>query len=447
MKKLSVCLTLTIILVLLLFLISAMHAGIVQASTNTNGVILADTIWTQANSHYSLTGPLLVKVGATLKIEPGVTVNFNNNYIQVNGTLQAVGTVDQPISFIESHLGSNLQGLDDRIYFTAYSTSWDEATETGSVLQNCLFDQTYVYIESIAPKITNNTFLNCGGIHVWEGSPKILNNYLLNSEVRLVGSHFNPSVIGNHLVGKGIFVFAECPSTILNNLVQDASYGIQLYSLSPLVTNYGSAVVQNNTFYHNTYGVTFQGAGCNDLQLNTLKFNNIFSNDYNMLLAMDKESTPLSVNIDATQNWWGTNDTQAINQTIFDSKNNFNMGTVTFLPFLTSQNPCAPSIDYKPQTPLPASQNSPSAPTVTPTSTTTPNQTNSTSSITAPTPTETSPLPSPTDSTAPSPIAVLPVNPSTTDGELTSNPLFWPLVIISVLLFVVVAVVIVTRRR
>jgi hypothetical protein len=43
----------------------------------------------------------------------------------------------------------------------------------------------------------------------------------------------------------------------------------------------------------------------------------------------------------ATYNWWGTTDVQVINQTIHDYKNDFNLGNVTFEPFLTEANPSA----------------------------------------------------------------------------------------------------------
>lgn len=48
-------------------------------------------------------------------------------------------------------------------------------------------------------------------------------------------------------------------------------------------------------------------------------------------------------NIDATNNWWGTTDPQAINLSIRDYKYDFGLGTVSFVPFLTEPNPEATS--------------------------------------------------------------------------------------------------------
>src|SRR3989304_9439853 len=68
------------------------HFDTVQASTEVIGIINSDATWTKANSPYTLTGPIRVNLGVTLTIEPGATVNLNNNYIQVNGTLHARGS-------------------------------------------------------------------------------------------------------------------------------------------------------------------------------------------------------------------------------------------------------------------------------------------------------------------------------------------------------------------
>ncbi len=73
--------------------------GTAQASSETTGIINADTTWTKTNSPYTLTGPVAVNTGVTLTIDPGVTVNLGAFYIQVNGTLVAKGTSTDKIYF------------------------------------------------------------------------------------------------------------------------------------------------------------------------------------------------------------------------------------------------------------------------------------------------------------------------------------------------------------
>ncbi|HTY75451.1 MAG TPA: hypothetical protein VMD05_07795, partial [Candidatus Nanoarchaeia archaeon] len=77
---------------------SAEFAG-AQTGTSVSGIISQDTTWTKANSPYSLTGPVAVNVGVNLRIEPGVTINLNGYYIQVNGTLTAKGSSTNLINF------------------------------------------------------------------------------------------------------------------------------------------------------------------------------------------------------------------------------------------------------------------------------------------------------------------------------------------------------------
>ncbi len=63
--------------------------------------------------------------------------------------------------------------------------------------------------------------------------------------------------------------------------------------------------------------------------------------------------------INATYNYWGTTDQQAINQTIYDFKNDYNLGSVAFVPFLDLPNSQSPS-------PMASSSPAPATPEVTP---------------------------------------------------------------------------------
>jgi hypothetical protein len=67
--------------------------------------------------------------------------------------------------------------------------------------------------------------------------------------------------------------------------------------------------------------------------------------------------------VNAKYNWWGTIDTTLISRSIFDFEDDFNLGRVTFVPFLTTPNSEAPIA-----VPISASTPSPT-PTVSPTPT------------------------------------------------------------------------------
>jgi len=120
-------------------LVNTLPFGTVQASTTT-GIITSDTTWTKANSPYILTGAVAVNSGVTLTVESGVTVNLNDYYIRVNGTLTARGSDNDKIYF---NGGS--------VMFTSVSNGWDEQTGSGSILENTVTDSLAV---SISVKIT-----------------------------------------------------------------------------------------------------------------------------------------------------------------------------------------------------------------------------------------------------------------------------------------------------
>ena len=105
---------------------------------------------------------------------------------------------------------------------------------------------------------------------------------------------------------------------------------VMAYSFSLFNSRSGNPTVKNNTVINNLNGISFNIIGEYNVNPMILE-NNIYGNGFNIY-------STVSNNINATYNWWGTTDTQAINQTIYDYKNNFNYGNVTFTPFLTVPN-------------------------------------------------------------------------------------------------------------
>jgi parallel beta-helix repeat protein len=154
------------------------------------------------------------------------------------------------------------------------------------------------------------------------------------------------TIVGNIVSGvhgNGLDVSSGASLTIQGNTVENNA-GVGISSGGK-----GKLTIQNNVISNNTdYGILSQGTGTMLIQNNTISrnggginLNSYSAIKYNNIQNNTQNSVYLSTasNIDATYNWWGTTDVQAINQTIYDFKDDFTVGTVNFVPFLTLPNP------------------------------------------------------------------------------------------------------------
>lgn len=412
MKKLT-CL----LLVITLLVNSALILGNAHASP-VSGTISSDTIWAVANSPYVLTGTVIVPINVTLTIQPGVVVNFGASYIQISGTLNARGTSDNNIVFTTN--GTSLCA-NQRMDFTSNSASWNEKTGSGCIIENAIFAGVSLAINA-SPKINNNNFNSSlyNPLTISGGSPLITNNTISKTSSGSYASGGSPFISNNSIVGNltqtGIFALSN--AYISNNNITSCSLGIYAYGSSTIqnsliinnfegITCGANAIIQNNLIAGNYYGVlsgggTIQGNTITDNSMGLapsnsalIKNNNIFGNVQNNV------ALSTNANVDLTHNWWGTTDTQAINQTIVDSKSSSSLGTVSFVPFLAEPNPSAPSLQNIALGPIPTPpvHYYPSPlPSPTPRPTDTPKPT----AEPTPTPTPT-PTPSPTPKPTPSP--------------------------------------------
>lgn len=396
MRKSLLIALLTTILLSGLILVSTMHFNTAQASTDVTGIISSNTTWTTTGSPYSLTGPVTIGNGVTLTIEASVTVNLNGYKIQVNGILYARGSSANNIIFTSDPSGSG------GIAFTSDSSSWNEQTGSGCIIENAVLDFTSISINSASPKINNNT-INVG-ITIDGGSPIISKNTITGDVENL--NDASPIIHNNSITG-GIYgtgILTSSPIITHNNIKMGSIRGsgircdgINVYVADNIVSNCstginafdGTATIERNLVFNNSHGMSIGGMGTisptirnNTIANNTVGIhvymgsgslgsltiinNNIQDNsNYSIYLA-----TGVTNNINASLNWWGTIDTQAINQTIFDFKNDSTLGNVTFVPFLTAPNTEAP------ETPEPTPSPTPSpTPTATPSPSPTPTPT------------------------------------------------------------------------
>jgi len=182
--------------------------------TQVSGIITSNTTWTKENSPYILTGNVLVYYGVTLTIEHGVTINFDDYYIMVNGTLCAQGSISDNIYFKSGG-----------IIFTRYSNGWNDSTGSGCIIENAIFNLT---------SITSDNSL------------KISNNFIINSSISVGDS----SIISNNYI-KGYISAGNLSTITNNNITGDVSVGstslISYNILTGGITAGNSSIVSNNT--------------------------------------------------------------------------------------------------------------------------------------------------------------------------------------------------------
>lgn len=289
-------------------------------------------------------------------------------------------------------------------------------TADAATISNNIFNanlQNYQYIFSIIsvsagnPTISNNQFQGSfsatnAAITVDSGSPVISGNtfsaqYCNNSEgVKVVGGA--PQISSNQFQGGGYLnaVDDSSPSsfTISNNVFQDCNFGVKAQTGTVLT-------VQGNQFLNGVNGVDIDPAalvtvtdnlingnsryginGGGTITSNTISNNQVgihnppsgIISQNNIVGNTANSITATTANINAQNNWWGTTDTAAINQTIYDSKVDSHLGTVSYVPFLTAPSATAPAIPSGTPTVTAEPTQTPgwSSPTTAPASTPTP---------------------------------------------------------------------------
>ena len=405
--------------------------GEAQSGTNVSGTITSDTTWTLANSPYNFIGDVTVANDVTLTIDSGVQVDFQQTILthdqygrsieeyvyynfEIDGTLLAIGetsaiTFDygSRITFSSSSSGSVLQNVnfegenDGSNSYSGYSIniigsspkfdedsfnvpypSIDFSINGGSpIIENNIFGTNlFITVSNSAAQVSNNT-VNAniaGGPNSPESSFISLDNSSAVISDNNISGYYSTS----------IFIINSGTPSIARNFINN--YNSQFSHTTPSVgmVIYGTAspVIENNTFAENDIGLNIYDSNGSPMPI--IEYNNFEQNSqYNIYLGQQGVLGSTSNNVDAAYNWWGTTDIPTINQTIYDYKNNYNVGTVTFTPILTSPNPEAvPNPNEPITTPAPTSTQlpSPSSPTTsksTPPSTSSPSTSQSRQSV------------------------------------------------------------------
>jgi len=283
-----------------------------------------DTTW---SGTVIVNGDILVPPGVTLTVLPGTTVKFRridetseqNMFgvespyypeaeLIVRGRLIARGTGDETIVFTSAEVN-------------ARPKDWGAINFLGSdgnVIEHAkiLFAYNGVHGHGSSATISHAEFAKCGvGVSFkkeeetkdapWYGKP---------SEMTITDSRF----VNN----KGGIGFRNARGRIAHNLIEDNKF-------FGLFAKEDSAVtVEYNEITGNKKGVyLYQARGL------SVRHNNIHGNaDYNVAVAEAQD-----YDLDFSGNWFGTINAAKIDAMIFDKKDDPEVGTINYLPFLKTR--------------------------------------------------------------------------------------------------------------
>jgi hypothetical protein len=234
------------IFIFLVFLCLPSEGG---AAITVSQDITQDTVWSAKKSPYRVTNNIKLQEDVSLKIEPGVVVEFYpEKSIEINGKLHAVGTAARPILFTAS--GDQPWEV---ISFTDFSDDalFSESGEFsgGCILSNCIIEKSGgVYVRFGAPLITQCEIRNnvSSGIRVEFGAPRIVAN-------RIYANTTEPDPASGN--GAGIIAYTDREVVIADNIIynnisdggRDGGGGIYAYA-----ADNGKISITNNVVFGNT---------------------------------------------------------------------------------------------------------------------------------------------------------------------------------------------------
>ncbi len=355
---------------------------------------------------YIVTGNLYVEPGVTLTLEKGLRLQFFPTlYMRVDGTIMAVGTEEEPIVFTSNSTSPtsgdwgyiHLYGSSNDAVYDAYNNYISGATiqyanieyaSTGLILTSCEPYIAHNYIAfnnstgtvkaggifstgiDVSPLICHNvishnisqTHQAAAGVHL-DGGGILQNNTIIeNSSARTTaGVYATNAIIEENLIlhnkseGYEGGAIKIVDSFLNKNLIayNELKAGSHFAGGGGLCSEGDASAITNNTIIGNIvdgdgiYRVF--GSGVLLLFNNSIEFNsnNIYGNTCLNNPNVDSEFSIRYMNdINIPNNWWGTTDTDIIDDMIwdfYDDPDNF-PGKVIYEPIATEPISTAPPV-------------------------------------------------------------------------------------------------------
>ena len=236
------------------------------------------------------------------------------------------------------------------ISFSQYAQGWNEQTGQGCIIENAVLSSVVLSIGASVKLssvdsdrgfwsygssliITNSRINITDGLSVSNGAVITNNVFVGNGYGQGIYGSGNVTLSGNKISKCNVGVNVYSGNWVISdNTISECGTGIKLNSNAQatiqrnLINNNtqngidgGNAVIESNTITNNRIGIS------NPLGGASIHNNNIVGNTVNSVTV----TTP---DVDASNNWWGTTDLAAINQTIYDHADDPQWGKLNFLP-------------------------------------------------------------------------------------------------------------------
>jgi hypothetical protein len=313
-KQFKLC---SILAMIIISMFTFAGAGIFFSPVNATyveGLITKDTVWTLVDSPFVVSKDVTVAPAVTLTIEPGVTVKFGGNFsLFVAGSLQAVGTANQKITFTSNYNESSA-GDWIKIEFTG---------ATQSTLTYCVIEYAVNAVtmenSNVEVKNTEIRFCNENGVAAWNSTLRIQDSVISDSNMSgIYLADGNQATIVNSTIKAntdGLMLSGAVTQTIniTENKVQSNTYsGITLN-----LTDYSGVSILNNSVSANKNGFIVSSQAPTQITNNSISYNDVgvlysqgsshtahWNDLYENELAMDV-TWGISVYVNAEYNYWG----------------------------------------------------------------------------------------------------------------------------------------------
>ncbi|MFQ5909460.1 MAG: DUF835 domain-containing protein [Thermoplasmata archaeon] len=247
-----------------------------RVKTWHNSSVMVDEVWDITSGPYGVCDNITVEAGATLTIEPGVTVRFcEDTHMTVNGTLISQGTLNSPINitaygffpprgYWDGIIVNPSSGNSSSISYShiTYATIGLLASSSRPTIERCLFENTSmagVQLDNTSLSVEFNLFNDLGkAISASDSDLATRFNSISNASMGFALWNSNATLYGDTIFNAtsfGVYAFNSTFSASFLNISSSSGSAVRLQSLSS--ADLGYSVIEDNWYAIDAYSSSF----------------------------------------------------------------------------------------------------------------------------------------------------------------------------------------------